>query len=249
MGIKDWFGRFRKRKAVPAEEIIEETTVEETVAGSEDPATAFGASETDGSYGEESFDAEPAETAEVFEADEIIAAEPLPRLTDVDFEGFWHDTRESERRHVSAAPDYRIIRDVEQELGYKLPASYIELMKQHNGGLVNRGWFPIRPDAHDFGDFIQITDILGIGRETPYSLCGRFGSRYLTEGWRHNADIGVAICNTIKPGRALVFLDYRKCGVNGEPEVLYSDVDTGEEKTIARDFESFLRGLCDGHFE
>lgn len=32
MGIKDWFGRFRKRKAVPAEEIIEETTVEETVA-------------------------------------------------------------------------------------------------------------------------------------------------------------------------------------------------------------------------
>ena len=23
----------------------------------------------------------------------------------------------------------------------------------------------------------------------------------------------------------------------------------GEEKTIARDFESFLRGLCDGHFE
>ena len=120
MGIKDWFGRFSKRKAVPAEEIIEETTVEETVAGSEDPATAFGASETDGSYGEEPFDAEPAETAEVFEADEIIAAEPLPRLTNVDFEGFWHDTRESERRHVSAAPDYRIIRDVEQELGYKL---------------------------------------------------------------------------------------------------------------------------------
>ena len=112
MGIKDWFGRFRKRKAVPAEEIIEETTVEETVAGSEDPATAFGASETDGSNGEEPFDAEPAETAEVFEADEIIAAEPLPRLTNVDFEGFWHDTRESERRHVSAAPDYRIIRDV-----------------------------------------------------------------------------------------------------------------------------------------
>lgn len=39
MGIKDWFGRFRKRKAVPAEEIIEETTVEETVAGSEDPGS------------------------------------------------------------------------------------------------------------------------------------------------------------------------------------------------------------------
>ena len=81
MGIKDWFGRFRKRKAVPAEEIIEETTVEETVAGSEDPAAAFGASETDGTYGDEPFDAESPETAEVFEADEIIAAEPLPRLT------------------------------------------------------------------------------------------------------------------------------------------------------------------------
>lgn len=240
MGIKDWFGRHRKQKAAPVEEI----RTEETAVGNEAPAAAFGVSETEAPISDEAI-----ETAEVFEADEIIAADPLPRLTDVDFEDFWHDTRESERRHVSAAPDYRIIRDVEQELGYKLPASYIELMKLHNGGLVNRGWFPLCPGAHDYDDFIQITDILGIGRETPYSLCGRFGSRYLTEGWRHNADIGIAICNTIKPGRALVFLDYRKCGVNGEPEVLYSDAETGEEKTIARNFEAFLRGLRSGHFE
>ena len=179
----------------------------------------------------------------VLDADEIVAAEPAPRLNDMDFTDFWHDTRESERRHICPPADYREVRDVEKELGVKLPASYVELMKKHNGGLVNRCWFPARTPAKGFSDYIQITDFLGIGSDAPYSLCGRFGSRFLEESYGHNPEIGIVICNTVRAGHALVMLDYRKCGVRGEPEVLYSNADTHEETTIAPDFETFLRGL------
>lgn len=37
--------------------------------------------------------------------------------------------------YVSKPPSDELIASVEQELGYKLPSSYIWLMKQHNGGI------------------------------------------------------------------------------------------------------------------
>ena len=215
MGIKDWFRRARPKN--------EESNADEPAPQLQTEAAA--------------------EAEDALNADEIIAAEPAPRLNDMDFTGFWHDTRESERRHICPPPDFRAVREAEEALGVKLPASYVELMKKHNGGLVSRCWFPTRTPAKGFSDYIQITDILGIGKDAPYSLLGRFGSRFLTESYGHNPEIGIAICNTIRAGHALVMLDYRKCGVRGEPEVLYSNADTREETTIAPDFETFLRGL------
>lgn len=230
MGLLRWMKR--ARKDAPAQESPE--------AREAAPPEAAPPEQTERT---EQYEETDAQAGEVFEADEIIAAEPPERLCDMDLADFWHDTRESQRRHQSAEADYRLIREVEEQLGYKLPGSYIELMKKHNGGLVNRCWYPVRTPAKSYTDYIQITDILGIGFDAPYSLCGRFGSRFLMEGWKHDAKLGVAICNTVKPGRALVFLDYRKCGVNGEPEVVYADSETGEEQVIARDFEAFVRGL------
>ncbi|MBQ3079473.1 MAG: SMI1/KNR4 family protein [Clostridia bacterium] len=184
------------------------------------------------------------EAPEVFEADVILEAEPDPMLSDMDFTDFWHDTKESERRHISSAPDWRIIRDVEEELGYKLPASYIELMKNHNGGLVNRCWFPLSGDAKEFSDFVQITGFFGIGREAPYSLLGRFGSRFLLEGIKNHEEIqGIAISNVISPARGLIILDYSECRKDGEPRVCCVDYENGEVKPLAKSFEAFARGL------
>ena len=185
------------------------------------------------------------DAGEVFEVDEILERAPAPRLGDMDFTGFWHDTRESERRLISSAPDYRIVREVEAELGVKLPASYKELMRLHNGGMVNRCWFPARRPARSMADYVQITSLLSLGKEAPYSLCGRFGSRFLVESYSHNPEIGVVIANTVKPGRALVFLDYRECGAEGEPRVTYADAETGTEIVLADSFEAFVRGLIE----
>ena len=42
----------------------------------------------------------------------------------------------------SDLPSDELIASVEEELGYKLPASYIWLMKQHNGGIPVNTCYP-----------------------------------------------------------------------------------------------------------
>ncbi len=186
-------------------------------------------------------DAEPAER---LDADEIaVSPQPLSSENGFDMNGFWHDNPESIKRHICPPPTDELIHEIEDELGYRLPDSYVGLMLRHNGGLVNRCRFKVAHPVEGCPDTVYITDILGIGREPPYSLCGRFGSAFLIDSRRHNKNIGIAICNTTLPGRALVFLDYRKCGPNGEPCVTYADALDGTELVLARNFTSFILGL------
>ena len=179
----------------------------------------------------------------VLDADEVLDSEPEPRLSDMDFSDFWHDIKESERHYESAKPDLRAIRSVQEELGFRLPDTYVELMKMHNGGMVNRCWYPINFPAETYSDYIQITHLLGIGRDANYSLCGRFGSRFLLEGKGDLEKAGVAFANCISPSRAILILDYRTSGNDGEPCVTYINSQTHEETVIAPNFEIFVRGL------
>ena len=56
--------------------------------------------------------------------------------------------------------------------------------------------------------------------------------------------VGVAICDTPSAGHEMIFLDYRKCGSKGEPQVVHIDQESNYEITfLANDFESFIRGL------
>jgi cell wall assembly regulator SMI1 len=48
---------------------------------------------------------------------------------DFDFSDFWDDSEYSLNEYVEEEPTDELIKSVEHELGYKLPASYIELMK------------------------------------------------------------------------------------------------------------------------
>ncbi|MBR3928114.1 MAG: SMI1/KNR4 family protein [Clostridia bacterium] len=176
-------------------------------------------------------------------ADEVLESEPDPKLSDMDFSDFWHDIKESERRYESNKPDQRMIRSVQEELGFKLPDTFVELMRMHNGGMVNRCWYPINFPAETYADYIQITHLLGIGRDAYYSLCGRFGSRFLLEGRGDFEKAGIAIANCISPSRAILILDYRTSGSDGEPCVTYINSASGEETVIAPNFEIFIRGL------
>ncbi|MBQ1258152.1 MAG: SMI1/KNR4 family protein, partial [Clostridia bacterium] len=151
----------------------------------------------------------------VLVADEIIESEPEARLADMDFSDFWHDIKESERRYECTKPDLRMVRSVNEELGFKLPDTFVELMKMHNGGMVNRCWYPIRYPAETYADYIQITHLLGIGREADYSLCGRFGSKFLLDGKEGVEKAGIAFANCISPTRAILILDYRTAGADG----------------------------------
>ena len=160
-----------------------------------------------------------------------------------DFTDFWNDCDYAKKEYTEAAPGDELIASVEQELGYKLPASYIWLMKRHNGGIPVKTCFPTDEPTSWAEDHVAITGIMGIGREKRYSLCGEFGSRFMIEEWEY-PDIGVAICDCPSAGHDMIFLDYRECGPQGEPKVVHIDQEYDYEITpLADTFEDFIRGL------
>lgn len=167
---------------------------------------------------------------------------PKP-FDDFDLSEFWEDSEYAREEYVGAAPSDELIASVETELGYRLPDSYIELMKTQNGGIPRNRCFPTEQSTSWAEDHVAITGILGIGREMAYSLCGDLGSTFMLEEWGY-PDIGVCICDCPSAGHDIIMLDYRKYGREGEPEVVHVDQECDYEVTfLAKDFESFIRGL------
>ena len=167
---------------------------------------------------------------------------------DTPFEGFdltnfWDDSMYALKEYVSEPPSDELIASVEEELGYKLPTSYIWLMKQHNGGIPVNTCYPCDESTCWADDHVAITGIFGIGREKSCSLCGELGSQFMIDEWEYPA-IGVAICDCPSAGHDMIFLDYRACGPQGEPAVVHVDQENDYKIThLADSFEEFIRGL------
>ena len=167
---------------------------------------------------------------------------------DTPFEGFdltnfWDDNWYALKEYVSDPPSDELIASVEEELGYKLPAAYIWLMKQHNGGIPVNTCYPCDEPTCWADDHVAITGIFGIGREKSCSLCGKLGSQFMIDEWEYPA-IGVAICDCPSAGHDMIFLDYRACGPQGEPTVVHVDQENDYKIThLADSFEEFICGL------
>ena len=167
---------------------------------------------------------------------------------DTPFEGFeltnfWDDNWYALKEYISEPPSDELIASVEDELGYKLPAAYIWLMKQHNGGIPVNTCYPCDEPTCWADDHVAITGIFGIGREKSCSLCGELGSQFMIDEWEYPA-IGVAICDCPSAGHDMIFLDYRACGSQGEPAVVHVDQENDYKIThLADSFEEFIRGL------
>ncbi len=164
-------------------------------------------------------------------------------FSEMSLSAFWEDSDYARKSYQSEPPSDELIASIEKELGYKLPASYIYLMKQHNGGVPRNTCFPTDMATSWAEDHIAITGIMGIGREKSYSLCGDLGSPFMIEEWGY-PDIGVVICDCPSAGHDVVMLDYRACGRDGEPEVIHVDQEDDYEITfLADNFEAFIKGL------
>lgn len=171
------------------------------------------------------------------------AREPWAGMDMNELANLWEDSDYAHKEYVSEPPTDELIASVEEELGYKLPASYIALMKVQNGGIPKNTCFPTDQATSWADNHIAITGLMGIGRDLSYSLCGDLGSPFMIEEWGY-PDIGVVICDCPSAGHDVVMLDYRHCGRDGEPEVIHVDQESDYEITyLAPDFESFIRGL------
>ena len=163
-----------------------------------------------------------------------------------DLSDFWEETSNyAKDKYIGPVPTDEMIRSVEEELGYKLPESYIVLMQVQNGGFSKKSAFPTSTPTSWADDHIAIEGFLSIGWDKTYSLCGRMGSRFMSEEWGY-PDIGIAICDCPSAGHDMVFLDYRECGPQGEPKVVHIDQEDDYYITpLADSFEAFIRGLVD----
>jgi hypothetical protein len=128
----------------------------------------------------------------------------------------------------------------EGALGYKLPASYVQLMRERNGGTPRRSCFPTSFKTAWSPTHIKVSGIKGLGGEWGVDSVEGLGSVDLIQEWGY-PDIGIVICELPSAGHETIMLDYRDCGATGEPRVVYVEGDRIE--VLASTFEEFVARL------
>ncbi len=162
---------------------------------------------------------------------------------DFDISSFWKDSDYARKEYVEEKPNEELIKEIENELGYKLPGFYIELMLNQNGGIPVNTCFPTSERTSWAENHVAIHGFLGIGREKTHSLCGELGSQFMIEEWGY-PDIGVYFGDCPSAGHDMICLDYRNCGKDGYPQVVHVDQEDDYKITfLAENFEIFVRGL------
>ena len=162
----------------------------------------------------------------------------MSNLKDFDWTGFWNDVDYAFESYIGKPVTDKDIKDAETELGYTLPAAYIELLKHHNGGVLNKNCF-----INNDGECVYVTGIYGIDRDKKNSIFGEFGNEFWISKWEY-PPIGVVVADTISGGHDMIFLDYRECGPTGEPKVVQVDQEGDYSITLLADsFGDFIKQL------
>ena len=162
----------------------------------------------------------------------------MSNLKDFNWTGFWNDVDYAFESYIGKPVTDEDIKAAEANLGYTLPAAYIELLKNHNGGVVKKNCF-----INDDDDCVYITGIYGIDRDKKYSLLGEMGNEFWISKVKY-PPIGVVVADTISGGHDMIFLDYRDCGPSGEPKVVRVDQEGDYSITLLADnFGDFIKNL------
>ena len=159
-------------------------------------------------------------------------------LKDFNWTGFWNDVDYAFESYIGKPVTDKDIKDAETELGYTLPAAYIELLNNHNGGVLNKNCF-----INNDGECVYVTGIYGIDRDKKKSIFGEFGNEFWMSKWEY-PPIGVVVADTISGGHDMIFLDYRECGPTDEPKVVRVDQEGDYSITLLADsFGDFIKQL------
>lgn len=163
----------------------------------------------------------------------------------LDVQQFWAPSEYALKEYVGAPLTEEAVAAVERELGYTLPAAYVEFMRFQNGGIPRRTNYRTKERTTWANDHIAITGIYSIGSEKRYSLGGTFGSRFWVEEWEY-PDIGIYFADCPSAGHDMLCLDYRGCEPTGEPSVVHVDQEWDYKIVfVAESFAAFVLGLED----
>lgn len=133
-----------------------------------------------------------------------------------------------------------VVQDAERQLGVRLPASLLEILRVQNGGLVAELWnaFPTDVPTSWSENHVPLDAMMGIGRHDGQPSL--LDSGYLVEEWGLPSPLVLLSGD----GHCWIALDYRTCGERGEPSVTWFDVDTDTELPLAADFKTFVERLA-----
>ncbi|WP_326556571.1 SMI1/KNR4 family protein [Micromonospora sp. NBC_01796] len=133
-----------------------------------------------------------------------MAKGPLQRsFPELDLDTFWDDSDYAMRAYVDGPPSDGLVASVEVELGFRLPALYVALMRLHNGGMPRNTCCPAPKRTTWADDHVAVSGIMGIGRQKDYSLAGSAGSRFWIDEWGYPA-IGVYFADCPSAGHDMI---------------------------------------------
>ena len=149
----------------------------------------------------------------------------------------WYDSEETKKYECGPLDD-EMIKKTEEQLGFKLPQSYIYLMKKHNGGKLQKNYLAFK-NTDGYND---LSEIYGIGDNYNSINYQNKDKTYYEANL-----ISIASSNS---GHAKTYLDYNECGPQGEPRVIAIDEELNingidvEPRILADNFEDFISRLC-----
>lgn len=130
-----------------------------------------------------------------------------------------------------------MVLSAEKELKVRLPESYITLLEKQNGGYIIFDAHPSPLPTKWADDHVMVDHIYGIAPNE-----GVLEISYLIKEWGLPNEI-VLISGE---GHWWIALDYRKR--KEDPPVIYIESDGGFTIELAKNFDSFLAGLCNWEY-
>ncbi len=159
---------------------------------------------------------------------------------------FWDDPFNDSDYFTGPMLTEEMVLGAEAKIGYKLPISYLRLIKIKNGGSLKRNCFPTQVSTSWAEDHVALSGIRGIGSEWGIDS-ESLGSREMITEWGC-PDVGLIVGECPSAGHDVIMLDYGDCGREGEPRVIHVETETSgapEITVLAPDFEAFLYGLVE----
>lgn len=136
-----------------------------------------------------------------------------------------------------------MVKKAERILGVKLPDTFIELLRQQNGGYTKGFAFPMKKKTTWADDHVPLNELFGIvvnkNSDSGHNI---LQTDYMIKEW----GLPEKLVLLTGDGHWWITLDYRKESV---PTVRWIDIECGEDVHIANNFEEFINGLVsEGEF-
>jgi hypothetical protein len=150
---------------------------------------------------------------------------------------FW----EPEIEHLRQPPlTDALIADATKELGLTLPPDLLHLLRIQNGGVVADAWDACPADTNFYPDhYVPVDHLHGLGPAGQAGTTTLLDTPYLVREW----DLPSPVVLLSGTGHYWLALDYRHCGPDENPPVVWIDNEMDHEFLLAPDFRAFVERL------